>query len=126
MPIPAHGLGFRYTLLKSRCHSSAFIYSFPPAGDLPRQVKTFPQDHSTIGRVHDPLPDWVPRRRAEIGLRLRNARRAAGLSQMTLGDRIGRDHKTISRWENALRAPDLTDLLLIADALDVPLADLVR
>jgi transcriptional regulator with XRE-family HTH domain len=76
--------------------------------------------------VLDPLPDWVPRRRAEIGLRIRTTRRAAGLSQMALGDRIGRDHKTISRWENALRAPDLTDLLLIADALDVPLADLVR
>lgn len=74
----------------------------------------------------DPLPDWVPRRRAEIGLRIRDARRTAGLSQIALGDRIGRDHKTISRWENALRAPDLTDLLLIADALDVPLADLVR
>jgi transcriptional regulator with XRE-family HTH domain len=76
--------------------------------------------------VLDPLPDWVPRRRAEIGLRIRDARRTAGLSQMQLGERIGRDHKTISRWENALRAPDLTDLLLIADALDVPLADLVR
>jgi transcriptional regulator with XRE-family HTH domain len=76
--------------------------------------------------MHHPLPDWVPRRRAEIGLRIRTARRTAGLSQVALGDRIGRDHKTISRWENALRAPDLTDLLLIADALDIPLADLVR
>ncbi|MFI6356986.1 helix-turn-helix domain-containing protein [Streptomyces sp. NPDC050743] len=74
----------------------------------------------------DPLPDWVPRRRAEIGLHIREARRAAGLSQVTLGERIGRDHKTISRWENALRAPDLTDLLLIADALGIPLSDLVR
>ncbi|MGW5429934.1 helix-turn-helix domain-containing protein [Streptomyces sp. NPDC004059] len=74
----------------------------------------------------DPLPDWVPQRRAEIGLRIRDTRRAAGLSQLQLGERIGRDHKTISRWENALRAPDLTDLLLIADTLDVPLADLVR
>jgi transcriptional regulator with XRE-family HTH domain len=45
---------------------------------------------------------------------------------MTLGDRIGRDHKTISRWENAVTPPDLNDLLLVADALGVPLADLVR
>lgn len=74
----------------------------------------------------DPIPDWVPQRRAEIGLRIRAARHNASLSQLALGERIGRDHKTISRWENALRAPDLTDLLLIADALDVLLADLVR
>ncbi|GAA2199981.1 helix-turn-helix transcriptional regulator [Streptomyces bangladeshensis] len=76
--------------------------------------------------MHDPLPDWVPHRRRQIGLQIRDARRAAGLSQLALGERINRDHKTISRWENALTAPDLTDLLLIADALDVPLADLVR
>ena len=74
----------------------------------------------------DPLPDWVPRRRHQIGLQLRDARRAKKLSQLQLGERIGRDHKTISRWENALTAPDLNDLLLIADALNVPLADLVR
>lgn len=76
--------------------------------------------------MHDPLPNWVPRRRAQIGLQIRAARRAKKLSQLQLGERIGRDHKTISRWENALTAPDLTDLLLIADALDTPLADLVR
>jgi transcriptional regulator with XRE-family HTH domain len=76
--------------------------------------------------VLDPLPDWVPRRRQQIGSQIREARRRVGLSQVQLGERIGRDHKTISRWENAHRAPDLTDLLLIADALGVPLADLVR
>jgi transcriptional regulator with XRE-family HTH domain len=76
--------------------------------------------------VLDPLPDWVARRRQQVGLQIREARRRAGLSQIALGERIGRDHKTISRWENAHRAPDLTDLLLIADALNVPLAHLVR
>jgi transcriptional regulator with XRE-family HTH domain len=76
--------------------------------------------------VLDPLPDWVPRRRAVIGLRIRAARRAAGLSQIRLGELVGRDHKTIHRWETALTAPDLTDLLLVADALAIPLSDLVR
>lgn len=76
--------------------------------------------------MHDPLPDRVRLRRQQIGLQLREARRAAKLSQIQLGEHIGRDHKTISRWENALTAPDLTDLLLVADALGVPLADLVR
>jgi transcriptional regulator with XRE-family HTH domain len=45
---------------------------------------------------------------------------------MQLGERVGRDHKSIHRYETAQRAPSLTDLLLIADALGVPLAELVR
>ena len=72
------------------------------------------------------MPDWVPTRRREIGDRIRVHRRNAGLSQLRLGERIGRDHKTIHRYETAQRVPDLVDLLLIADALDIPLADLVR
>ncbi|MBL3666375.1 helix-turn-helix transcriptional regulator [Streptomyces sp. M2CJ-2] len=74
----------------------------------------------------DPMPDWVPARRREIGMRLREARLAANLTQMQLAERIGRDHRTIHRWEYAQRAPNLEDLLLLADAVGVPLADLVR
>ncbi|WP_369279821.1 helix-turn-helix domain-containing protein [Streptomyces bobili] len=44
---------------------------------------------------------------------------------MELGERIGRDHKTVHRYEYGTRVPNLEDLLLIADALDIPLADLV-
>ena len=72
------------------------------------------------------MPAWVPTRRREIGERIRTARRTAGLSQVQLGERIGRDHKTIHRYETASSVPTLVDLLLIADALDIPLADLVR
>jgi transcriptional regulator with XRE-family HTH domain len=72
------------------------------------------------------MPDWVPARRRQIGDRIRTARHTAGLSQMQLGERIGRDHKTVHRYEYATAVPTLEDLLLIADALDVPLADLVR
>lgn len=72
------------------------------------------------------MPDWVHPRRREIGERLRNARRNARLSQVDLGELVGRDHKTIHRWETAATDPGLTDLLLLADALDVPLAELVR
>ncbi|MFF6781466.1 helix-turn-helix domain-containing protein [Streptomyces sp. NPDC012510] len=74
----------------------------------------------------DPMPDWVHARRREIGERLRAAREDANLTQLQLGERIGRDHRTIHRWEYASRIPTLEDLLLIADALDVPLAELVR
>lgn len=74
----------------------------------------------------DPMPDWVPARSREIGERLRDAREHAGLTQLQLGNRIGRDHRTIHRWEYAYRIPNLEDLLVLADALGVPLADLVR
>lgn len=72
------------------------------------------------------MPDWVPARCRQIGDRIRAARDDAGLSQAQLGERVGRDHKTIHRWEYAYSTPDLEDLLLLADALGVPLADLVR
>ncbi|MGB8941126.1 MAG: helix-turn-helix transcriptional regulator [Streptomyces sp.] len=71
------------------------------------------------------MPDWVPARRRDIGARIRTARNDAQLSQVQLGERIGRDHKTVHRYEHATSVPSLTDLLLIADALDVPLRDLV-
>ncbi|MFE6408131.1 helix-turn-helix domain-containing protein [Streptomyces sp. NPDC057837] len=74
----------------------------------------------------DPVPDWVLARRRVIGDRIREARRAAGLSQVQLGERVGLDHKTVHRYETAQRAPTITELLLIADALRVPLAELVR
>ncbi len=72
------------------------------------------------------MPDWVPARQRQIGDRIRALRRAAGLSQAELGERVGRDHKTIHRYETAATAPSLVELLLIADALAVPLAELVR
>jgi transcriptional regulator with XRE-family HTH domain len=74
----------------------------------------------------DPMPDWVPARRREIGERIRVARRDAQLSQVQLAERIGRDHKTVHRYETAATPPSLVELLLIADAVGVPLADLVR
>ncbi|WP_432184840.1 helix-turn-helix domain-containing protein [Streptomyces tendae] len=67
----------------------------------------------------------MPARRRQIGERLREARHHAGLTQLQLGERIGRDHRTIHRWEYAQRIPDLQDLLLLADAVGVPLRDLV-
>jgi transcriptional regulator with XRE-family HTH domain len=72
------------------------------------------------------MPDWVLARRRVIGDRLREVRRRADLSQVQLGERVGLDHKTIHRYETAQRAPSLNELLLIADALRVPLSDLVR
>lgn len=72
------------------------------------------------------MPDWVPTRQRQIGDRIRTTRRTRGLSQLQLGERVGRDHKTIHRYEYGTSVPTLIDLLLIAHALNVPLANLVQ
>ncbi|MEV5957320.1 helix-turn-helix transcriptional regulator [Streptomyces sp. NPDC051987] len=74
----------------------------------------------------DPLPDWVLTRRRAIGDAIRAARERVKLSQETLGELTGIDRKTINRIEQGAYPTDIDRLLLIADALAVPLADLVR
>ncbi|MGY4903331.1 helix-turn-helix domain-containing protein [Streptomyces sp. 900116325] len=74
----------------------------------------------------DPLPEWVPTRRRAIGDRIRAARTHRNLTQEGLAEATGLDRKTINRIEQAANSPLLDHLLLIADALDIPLADLVR
>ncbi|MEW2436734.1 helix-turn-helix transcriptional regulator [Streptomyces caniferus] len=75
----------------------------------------------------DPLPDWVPTRRRAIGESIRSARLRRNLTQEALAEKAGGlDRKTISRIENGHMSPILDHLLLITDALDVPLSVLVR
>jgi transcriptional regulator with XRE-family HTH domain len=65
-------------------------------------------------------------RRQMIGVRLREARRHANLTQEQLAEIVGADNKTISRIEAATSDPSLSLLLRIADAVGVRLADLLR
>ncbi|MBT2395352.1 helix-turn-helix domain-containing protein [Streptomyces sp. ISL-100] len=74
----------------------------------------------------DPPPAWVLAQRRTVGDRIRAARLDAQLSQVKLGELVGVDHKTIHRIEHGTSDPSLGVLLLIADAIGVPLADLVR
>ncbi|MHB9857593.1 helix-turn-helix domain-containing protein [Streptomyces sp. YIM S03343] len=74
----------------------------------------------------DPLPDWALARRRAIGDHVRATRTARGLSQEKLGEAAGLDRKTINRIEQGTHSTLVDHLLLVAAALDVPLADLVR
>lgn len=74
----------------------------------------------------DPQPDRVLTRRRAIGDRIRTARLAAGLTQERLGELVDADRKTIHRIEYAISDPPLSLLILIADAIGVDLADLMR
>lgn len=73
-----------------------------------------------------PYPDWVLTRRHQLGHRIATLRKAAGLSQDQLAVLAGVDRRTIQRYEAGTRDPRFADLLLLADALDVPLAKLVE
>lgn len=75
--------------------------------------------------LSDPSPEWVLAHRQRIGARIRDARHAAGLTQMQLGEATGLDHKTIHRIEYALSDPSLGMLIRIARELRVSLAELV-
>ena len=54
------------------------------------------------------------------------ARIARGMTQSQLGAAIGVLGTQVSNWERGLRRPKLDALLRIADALKVPLDDLIK
>ncbi|MFB7162357.1 helix-turn-helix domain-containing protein [Streptomyces sp. NPDC056242] len=73
----------------------------------------------------NPRPDWVLARRVDLGHRIADLRRRAELSQEQLGNLAGIDRRSIQRYENAVRDPQFSDLLVIAHALRVHVADLL-
>jgi transcriptional regulator with XRE-family HTH domain len=73
-----------------------------------------------------PPPDWVLDRRRAIGDHIRTVRREARLTQEKLAELAGLDRQSINRIEQGHQAAIIDNLIRIADALDVPLADLVR
>ncbi|MGX9355001.1 helix-turn-helix domain-containing protein [Roseobacteraceae bacterium S113] len=57
----------------------------------------------------------------EIGIRVKSARNARGLTQIDLADTIDKSFETISNIERGKTAPNFTTLQEIADALRVEL-----
>lgn len=60
-----------------------------------------------------------------LGLRLRAAREARGLSTFQLADRVGRTRTSVYRYEQGGQYPRLDALVALALALDVSLDYLV-
>ncbi|MFB6813134.1 helix-turn-helix domain-containing protein [Streptomyces sp. NPDC056347] len=76
---------------------------------------------------HEPMPsERVTARRRAIGEQIRAARLYANLSQEEVALRAGIRIASISEIELGHRAALLDSLIRIADAIGVPLADLVR
>ncbi|MFD1832389.1 helix-turn-helix domain-containing protein [Streptomyces desertarenae] len=75
--------------------------------------------------AHDPPPDWLTAWRREVGARIRNYRRAAGLSQEQLAGLLYMERRTIHRLEAGATSPPLDRILHIARVLEVSPASLL-
>ncbi|MFJ3834424.1 helix-turn-helix domain-containing protein [Streptomyces sp. NPDC090054] len=74
-----------------------------------------------------PPPDHVVLRRRRIGDQIRAARLAKNLTQQAVAERAGgMDRATYVRIERGQASPLVDSLILIADAIGVPLSHLVR
>lgn len=58
-----------------------------------------------------------------IGESIKSARKAAGLTQKELAQRLGLSFQSIAQWENDLRKPKIETLKKIADALGCTISD---
>ena len=61
-----------------------------------------------------------------MGVRLRTARRSAGLTQKQLAEALGVESITVSRWERGVTTPSLPRLRRIAEITGTTVSDLVR
>lgn len=56
---------------------------------------------------------------------IRNYRKAKGLSQEELASKLNVVRQTVSKWEKGLSVPDSELLIVLAEALDVSVAELL-
>lgn len=68
----------------------------------------------------------ITQRERALGIRLRNIRQAAGLTQQDLGQAAGVDRKTVNRIENGSFSPTLNTLLRLSVSLDTPITRIMR
>jgi transcriptional regulator with XRE-family HTH domain len=72
------------------------------------------------------LPDRIYQQRQDLGDRIRDLRKGLRLTQEALAETTGIDRRTLQRIERGTSDPRYSDLALLADALKVTVADLVR
>lgn len=59
-----------------------------------------------------------------LGKRIASHRKALGLSQETLGERLGVSRQAVSKWETDAAVPDMENLLALSREFAIPLSDL--
>ena len=73
-----------------------------------------------------PPPDWVLQRRRQVGERIRAARIDANLTQERVALAAEVDRPSVVRIEQGQQSPTLDTIIRLADAIGVPLSELVR
>ena len=66
------------------------------------------------------------REQQTLGRRIQEARKAAGLSQESLGERLGVSRQAVSRWERDETMPDPDKIVVLADLFGVTTDYLLR
>lgn len=61
----------------------------------------------------------------QIGIKLMKCRKAAGLTQMELADRMGISFQAVSNWERGLSCPDISKLSELSDLFGVTVDELL-
>jgi len=107
-------------------------------------LRTMPREYERARQMGLPEPTWLPeetlmdyaglvginrRPRTDpdhVRARLKNFRRARGMTQKDLAQHMGISQSAVSRFERGRRAMRLHQLTRLAEALRVPLDDLVR
>ncbi|MFH9822993.1 helix-turn-helix domain-containing protein [Streptomyces bobili] len=73
-----------------------------------------------------PPPDWVAAQRRAVGMRIRELRLHANLTQEQVWIRSGVDRASVVRIEQGQQSPTLDTLIRLAAAIGVPLRELVE
>lgn len=62
----------------------------------------------------------------QIGKLIAELRKKQGLTQQQLADKLNLSNKTISKWETGLGSPDISNLLTLANTLDISVDELLQ
>jgi transcriptional regulator with XRE-family HTH domain len=102
------------------------IFTYRERMAAPKQIHpTAAPPSGTTGTTVEPAPGAEPPDLITLGRRIRHARTSHGLTLEALGERVGSAPSLLSLVENGRREPRLSLLRAIAEALGVPLADLL-
>ena len=61
-----------------------------------------------------------------LGGRIQAGRKAAGLSQEALGEKLGVSRQAVSKWENGTSEPNTSNLMALARLYGIPAEDLLK
>ena len=62
----------------------------------------------------------------QTGKLIAELRKKQGLTQQQLADKLNLSNKTISKWESGNGSPDISNLLVLAEALEISVDELLK